>query len=371
LRGWLLTFCLMTLFIMSTMPLLAAAENKVVIVAIPRLMLEDISERTPNLLEFVRTSAVGMMTQSRLGSPVRIYQAWNSGMSLRPSRSGPLFMDAAEIYRGQPVAQLYRALTGFSISSDGAVHIGFPQLYQINSSNAAYLGRVGALLHEASLKTAAIGNCDIDTLDTLDRSSSAMLMDDRGRIDYGAVGSGTNLKDPDFPAGTRSDPQQILTYWQSFNRLAQVILITLGDLERLEAYSNNLTEIRWNHYRRLTLNRYDRLFGELLKQIDGEKTLTVLFTTLPPSRERRRTENAAAPVIIHGPDFDRGLLTYDWNWQKGHVSANDSAVTVLHFLGIAKPSRFDGAELRRVPGDWKRLLLNRVKFPLGFFQELA
>ena len=361
-------FWTILLFIVFSMPLLAAAENRVVIIAIPRLILEDVTERTPHLLRFIRTSSTGLMTTPNLRTPEQIYHTLNAGTVLRVNQTGTLLMDATESYRGQSVGHLYTVLTGFSASSEAAVHIGFPQLYQLNPPEVAEdLGSFGSLLHGAGLKTAVIGNCDTETLD---RSNAALLMDKHGLIDYGAVGGRTNRADLDFPAGFRTDSTQILADWRKFNQRAQVILVTLGDLERLESYDNNLSEERWSQFRRSALLRYDALFGSLMRQINSSTTLTVLLSTMPPQREQAQGMKRITPLIFHGPGFGAGLLTSAWNLRKGYISYHDSTATILHFLGIPKPAGFRGALLHQASGDWKRLI-HQSGVLFGFLQRVS
>lgn len=333
-----------------------SSQRRVVIFEIPRFLLEEISPRYPALYHFVSQGAAGVLT-TVLPDPVtpeKMYLAFNSGASLKtPGADSGLFFDVAEEYQGMPAGDLYRSLTGHKPFPARAVYLGLAKLFQINEAKSwAIIGQMGNLLQRHGFQTAVIGNADADVVD---RSAALMLMDDKGRITYGAVGQETLQADHQFPFGFRSNLAKLWEKWRQVKDKAGVVLISLGDLERLERYRNYLSEERYASFRRRVLADYDRFLAKLLPEINPAVTLTALFTAMPPRPlEKRGDANNTRlnPLVLSGPGFQQGLLFSDATRRPGIVTVSDLAVTIFHFLGIDDYEYWSGRPLRTTPGGW-------------------
>jgi hypothetical protein len=350
----LIRICWIALFLLTaSLPLAAETKKQVLIIDIPRLVFEDIND-TPNLNGFLAGGAVGLVTV-----PVepltfeKVYLGFNSGTQLRtPSQDGLLIFNATEEYRHLPAGELYQALTGYRTGDQGGVHLGLAKIIQLNTGSAfRNVGRFGWLLHQNSLRTAAIGNADAEQPN---RSGALLLMDEKGRIDLAALGKETLKRDPGFPFEQVSDEDQIFAYWLKFKKEADVIVITLGDFERLERFAPYLNEERWGFYRRTIIERYDRLLGRLQATIDHDSTLTMLFTGVG-SQRITKTENKLMPVAIAMPGLAPGIIYSPSTRKPGVISLYDLPATIFKFLGIKKSGRFNGQNLRSIPGDWQRV----------------
>jgi hypothetical protein len=326
--------------------------KNILIIDVPRLTLSEITSDYPNLLKFVKNGTTAVMT-TPLAEPValdQIYFSFNSGTQVKAAEENYLLFDYSEEYRGVPAGTLYHSLSGYRASATGIVHLGLNKLIQLNSKDISpNIGLFGELLHQSGIKTAAIGNADADLIS---RCGALLLMDRKGRLDYGAIGEESNKADPQFPFGIRSDNDQIFAAWMDFRNKTSVISITLGDLERLERFSLYLTNPQWNLYRRQVLRNYDILLGRFLHQIDFSCTLVMIFTAQAPLRDAGPGERLA-PVIIKGPGFNGGLLYSGSTRKPGIITCYDLPITLLHYLNVPKSRYFSGHILSQIPGDWR------------------
>lgn len=346
----------LVLFSLITYISVAAQPRKqVLIIDIPRLTFEDLNN-TPNFINFLKNGAVGLMTVPVMDpvTPEKVYLGFNSGTQLKPiPEESLLILDVKEEYKQLPAGELYHSLTGYRATSNGGVHLGLAKLIQQNPGVLTQnVGRLGWQLRRNSYRTAVIGNADADYPN---RGGALLLMDDKGQIDLAALGRETLKIDPNFPYESITDEERILFYWEEFKKSADVIVITLGDLERLERFGLYLNDERWDFYRRLVMKRYDRLLGKLQSTIDSGSTLTILFTGIPPQRKAKIGEKLM-PTVINGPKFKPGIIYSHSTRKAGVIAEYDLPATILKFLGIKKTGRFNGQSLESVPGDWRQVV---------------
>ena len=352
------------------------SKRQVVIIDLPRFDLAEVSNHYPNLLRLVQGSSAGIMS-TPLAEQVTgdmVYLAFNSGSQLKTDEEANRFFNASENIQGFQAGRLYKTLTGFNVSPNNGVNLGLARLIQLNSSTIVKnIGLFGKILHKNDLKTGVIGNSDADILN---RSSAMLLMDPKGIVDFSAAGPETTLKDPLFPYETRTDIEKVLAVYKDLKNKADVIVITLGDMERLERFSFYLNENRWRFYREQVLRNYDKLLGGLIAEIHANETsrrvstLIMIFSPMPSARNTR-DNTKLNPVLIAGPGFGSGILFSTSSRRTGIVTCYDLPATILNFLNIGTRS-FSGHNLRSVPGKWtainpelKNLVRNYVvRWPL-------
>jgi hypothetical protein len=355
LRSRIIRFFLIFILVMaafSNFKLAAETEKRVLIIDLPRFTFDDISKSCPNLLQFARTGGVAVMT-TPLQEPVtveKVYFGFNSGTQVKTAEESLWMFDVGENFNGVPVGTLYQTLTGKTAPVDGAVQIGIGKISLLNSTStdSENIGLFGRLLHQNAIKTAAIGNADADLVN---RCGSAMVMDENGQLDLGAVGPETLEGDPQFPYGFRTDLEKVYSVWQEFQKQAQVTVITLGDLERIERFSVYLSDSRWQFYRKQVLLKYDRLLGRFLKEIDFDSTMVILFSALPP--KKGLLGERLTPAIIKGPGFKPGLLFSRSTRKPGLITYYDLSATALKFLDVNRLRYVNGRGLESTPGDWR------------------
>jgi hypothetical protein len=364
------------------MPSQAEGPRQVLILDIPRLTLDDLRE-APVFQRLFSKGSVGIMTSANQTMALsQVYLEFNSGLLLTIDETGgssALVLDTAEDYRGIPAGAAFHTLSGNRANGAGAVYVGLPKLRRLNAPDvASQIGRFGELLTERGIRTAAIGNADTDILN---RSGALLLIDEAGRLDQAALGRETVTPDPVSPYGIRTDIDSVFTYWKRFRTENGVIVLTLGDLERLERFRPNLTDIDAEVYRLRIVAGYDRLLEELLQEVNLKSTLLVVFSALPPRRDPL-VENEPyrlTPICLAGPDFGAGLLRSGGTRRDGLFGAEDLPLTLLQFLAPQSRPILPGRLLRTVPGDWRqlaalgpRLITNyEVRWPLlsvyGYF----
>mgnify|MGYP002410464504 CR=1 FL=1 len=331
----------------------AEPKKQVLIIDIPRLTFEDIYD-TSHLKDFLNDGAVGLVTVPVTDpvTPEKVYLGFNSGAQLKPlPEESLLILNADEQYKKLPAGELYQSLTGYQPARNGGVHLSLAKIIQLNPGPISRnVGHLGWRLHRNSFRTAAIGNSDADIPN---RGGALLVMDEKGQVDLTALGKETLTIDPDFPFEMVTDETKILSYWQAFKKEADVIVITLGDLERLEKFGLFLTDQRWSFYRRSVMDRYDRLFGKLRSTIDFQSTLTLIFTGIPPQRKAKIGEKLM-PAALKGPGFKPGIIYSHSTRRAGVITEYDLPATILKFLGINKSGRFNGQSLESFPGDWRQ-----------------
>lgn len=356
---FLFIFCFIAWISMIPGPLAARTPNQVLILDIPRFDLSEISgpenERMfPNLVKLAETSGVGIMTTA-LSEPLtldRIYLSINSGNQLKSPPEGYTIYNAVEEVKHQKAGDLFWNLTGIKAPAESALNMQLSLLEQANDNAIqSSLGLFGKLVHQNGFKTAAIGNADADIPN---RYGAAMIMDENGIIDLGAVGPETMMQDPDFPFGKRTDPDKIVSYWRDFKDKAQVILITCGDLQRLERFEGYLGQKRWEFYRKEVLRNYDQLLGRIIRETDFRRTLLAVFSALPPVKEQT-LGSRLSPLIIKGPDFKGGVLYSGSTRKAGIITSYDLPVTMLNFLNINSRGLYNGTVIKVTPGKWREI----------------
>ncbi len=346
------------LFIFGGTNLHARTERSVLLIDIPRLDLAEVGPDLPNFQHFLNRGAVGIRT-SPLPNPVTpeaTYLSFNSGSELKIPADGYRFYDADEMIDGQTAGQLYHNLLGQPVKPSNGVTPDLQLLiekYQFPKT----LGRFGKVLRRHHIGTAVIGNADGEFLD---RVSAAMLMDETGKVDWSRLGSETLQADPQFPYGNRTNTAAVLTFWRSCRTQAGVVLITLGDLERIQQFGRFLSESRRQYYRKLAMREYDRLLGKLLTERSPE-TLMVLFSAVPPEQSVLGATRMT-PVVLQGPGFQGGILVSGSTRRLGLITLEDLPVTILSYLQIKSRGLYRGDQLGQTPGDWRLIPKQQQRF---------
>jgi hypothetical protein len=341
----------------SYSPAGAAGPNskQVVIIDFPRLIFTDLIPAYPVLNRLARTGTVGILAARHSGivTPEKAYLSLNSGKQLWAGEDSRLIFGNSEIYNGMAAGELYRSLTGYRPNPGGASYLGMPKTIKLNQKNEPVpeIGLIGKIFNENFVKTAVIGNAD--TAEYPNRTGAILVVDDQGLIDLAAIGPETNVNDPGFPSGLRSDPEKLLIYYKQLATRARVLVVSLGDLERVERYRDYFTESRWAYFRKQALRRYDQFLGKLLAQIDPAQTMVVLFSAISP--EVKDESQKLNPLIIRSPDLKPGVIYSSSTRRNGLLTGPDLFAKIFSFLGIPDPPGFTGRTLRSVPGNWRQM----------------
>ncbi len=354
--------------IIAPAPAESAPDRKqVVLIDLPRFDLAEISAEYPRISQMLSTAATGLIAFPGAAplTPEQVYLFFNSGTIIKLPRQSDGLYNAGEAVGYGSAGQYYQMSTGRPVPSASGVNLNLFKIIAVNGElETTFLGGFGAAIHRLGFQTAAIGNADTDRAN---RSGAALVMDGDGLIDWSAVGAETLYRDKDFPYGIRTDPDAVLRYYRLFRERSEAMVITLGDLERVESYGQFLEKGRRSDFRTLVLRDYDRLLGRIMDETDFRTTLLIFFTCLPPEKEGRMS-TGLTPVALKGPGFDSGVLYSATTRQSGLITYQDlrsAAIKYLHGRAELMPVRQRAGDWREVQRNQSGLVTNySVRWPL-------
>ncbi|MGE5450020.1 MAG: hypothetical protein ACM3PA_01425, partial [Methanomassiliicoccales archaeon] len=238
----LLVMCLILIALFGLTNVSQAADNppaKVYLFVIDKLSIDDINRAdTPHLYDLAHQGAVGLQSNRTLGSGTTEDGALTIGAG-NLAQAGYLHILAYNVNstvpgRNQTAGQLYQNLTGNQVGKSSVVLVNLPQLQQLlaEANVNTQLGALGEVLRKQGLKVSVIGNGDING--ELSRMAAVIGMDARGRVALGDVGTRTSTKATDSFVTTQTNYPFILRNLPNLSAGAQLIIIELSNLARLE-----------------------------------------------------------------------------------------------------------------------------------------
>lgn len=340
--------------------------KKVLLIDIPRLSFNDIAqEDCPKLNHLFDQGSVGIMALPVDDpiTPAKVYYELNSANKIRVIEEGSYIFNTTEVFRDMKAGDLYQALTGYRETEFSGVNIGLAKMLSANPGIPGQnIGLLGDILRRNHIKTAVIGN--LDPAETnFNRSNAALLIDRKGYLDYSALSSETLQIDSLIPPGFRNDSTAIINQWDRFSSKADIIQITLGDLERINEFRTLLSVERFFDHRRSIINHYDNLIHDLLQKVDLNSTLVIIFSIVGP--DNVPTSKRINPVlIVANGQFKKGILASNSTRRNGIITGYDIISTSLMHLGIDPKEYPRGRTLRTIPGNWHQL--QKETFDLSF-----
>ncbi|MGI6609006.1 MAG: hypothetical protein ACOX4G_00590 [Limnochordia bacterium] len=242
-----------------------------------------------------------------------------------------LALDASELFQGLEAGAAFTALTQQAPVQDGVMVLSLPQLQRANTfaTSEAGVGWLGRQLREKGLSVALVGNSD--TLDNTRRPSALIAMDEEGRIPLGNVSKELFRTDPEWPFGRRTD-YEALSETLSRYRHVDLLAIELGDLARLDAYRDRISEQQWQRWRRRAVQEMGEFITKLL-----QKWKTPLLVVAPTPRADRLTAGHwLAPALLVEPRTQPGLLS-SRNTRRAGIAVNIELAAVVLALVEGNP----------------------------------
>lgn len=344
-------------FLFSGAEVRAAPPRQVVVLLVDALSPAELADPAwANVRRAAGRGAVGLMS-SRAGGPhtaPSAYLTLAAGERVRAPALAGLTLAAYESYGLTAVRTLYATLRG-EPAGGAALFLGAAQVWAAVPSTT-----VGRVLAEAGLGTAAIGNADTFSggIHEHRRLGALLAADERGVIPYGDVGTGTLAFDPGWPFGWRTDYDATWRAFQEAAADAHLLVVELGDLARLDAYADWLTEEQRRRLRRETLERVDEFVGRLLLWLEEGDRFFLLLSPSPPREALQRgfllTPVVAAPLEA-GAGASPGLVRSATTRRAGLITNLDIAPTVLAALGL-EPTR-GGTPVQAAPPEavWREV----------------
>lgn len=319
--------------------------NRFVVLVVDQIQLNDLNK--PELANFkylLQTrGAVALMNTTTGGGAIPDNTFATIGASSRAVGTGSSqSFNTSETIKEHAVADIYERRNQIrDISPYQVVNLSVAQTKNLNQDKhyQVNIGEIGEILHKAGLKTAVIGNSDMPPEEpnfssyVYNRQSVAMIMDNRGVVDYGDVSNNILVADRKAPFGIRTDQNKLLQLFKDHYRKSKVLVIDFGDTSRVAAYSPVLSNQMSTEQLHLALKRADGFLGELLKVVNLDKDYLMVVTPTP-SETSKEQGNTLTPLVLAGPGIGSDLLTSGTTHRPGIVTNTDIGATILHYLGL-------------------------------------
>lgn len=300
----------------------ADGQKQVLLVLINRLTVAE-AARMPEWQSLAAQGAAGLMNTNTAGKPASDsgYATLALGVPAALEEGELVVRNADEPAFDLPLSQVPQGETAVWIPS-------MQKLLQGEDLRryAASYGSFGEKLRERGLKAAVLGSGDRGREQ---RRPAALLTADRtGRTALGDVGGRLLAPDAARPYGIRTNYQALWRTYEELAPQAAFVVLDLGDLDRLEAYKENLRPERYQELEKQTLGEIDRF----LKIAAGRAGPDVLVIAAVPSAG---DEERLAPLLMAGGGTQPGtVLTSATTRRAGLISNVDILPTAARHLGL-------------------------------------
>lgn len=329
---------------------------RVTLVVINRLSLEDLlAVDDSSLTALAARGGIGLMN-TRTGGGLTAENAYTSlggGARLVGGADAKMSLPAHGAYRGEKAGDIYRRRTGLEPPAGSIVVLDIENIKANNlaSVNTQRVGVIGEAIREGGQAAALIGNADTHEYQ---RWAALIAMDSRGQVPMGNVEPELNKLDPEFPTGRRTDGDALWQEYLRFRPQASLIVVDLGDTDRVEEKRRQLAPARYRSSRQAALKAADEFLGRLLQEADIDQEWVLVVSPLPTGEDTARGR-LLTPVIAAGPGLAPGLLVSGTTRRPGVTANYDIAPSILSWLGLPMPKGLPGA-----------LLTSTDKLPRGY-----
>lgn len=364
-----LLFILVSILICMAISGVSADQHAPVVVVVANdLSLDDLISAGPNVRGLITHGAVGLVNtglQHKTELDIR-YLAMGAG--IRSDAAGDAvtlgdavtFCDAAEMVGTRNAGEMYASQTGRTARAGSVVCLGFTRLLRANEQPAfrvESIGMVGDAFHKAGLRTAVIGNSD--TPDQLIRRAPLLAMDRYGMVDSGVVGASTLKVDPHSPCGVSDNLEAMSALTHKFLADHALVVIELGDLNRLESMQPALSDAAYQKYRALGIRSLDTLVGRMLPDIERRRATLLICT--PCRTQSKGYWSNLSPALMYKPGGQAGLLISATARTRGLISNIDIGPTIIHAAGLDVPEFVTGRPAMATPSDYAVEHLQRLE----------
>lgn len=351
------------------------AKPKVVLILTNGTTLEEYSaDNTPHIYNLMKKGSTALMNTRPAGSrnTPNAYATIGAGIHVVSSGFAGDAFNTGDT-DGISAGISYIARTGMEPPKEGVVTLGISQIMRANEAADIMYGpgRMGDVLNAAELKTAVVGNGDIE--DEFNRDVVTIAMDKWGRVDYGDVSRDLLVKVPHSALGYQTDYEKLYSRFIEMYGKADFIVVETGDTYRAEELADSVFPEIMAGEKRIALSKADAFVGRVLESVDLENTM-IIVTSPHPSKAGLKINNYMTPLIVYGggaepsgaepggtnsqqvqgardgrKTFDAGFLTSGTTRRQGVVANTDIFPTVLEFFGLDIPAGTEGRVLETVP----------------------
>lgn len=314
----------------------------VYMIMVDKLWINDINaDSTPELYKLTEKGAVGLASNRTL----RSHNTEDSCLTIgagnlaRAYDNGLMGFNRGETVpkHKQTAAELYWHLTGIDPGLNACLLTDLPEIL-VNTSQEnvnTIPGVLGENLRRSGKTVCVLGNGD--SAAEMLRSAVAVGMDANGLVALGDVGPNTYITSVDSFASLETNYPYLQKKVKEYRGQADVIIIDLSDLARLEKADLPLPEIGAAQKQR-TLKNIDDFIGNIINQVNPERDLLLVLSS-SPSREQLLLKDSFTAVIAYGQGYRNAMLSSGATRRSYVVANTDIAATVLNFFGIKDYSR--------------------------------
>lgn len=330
----------------------AEQTGSVVLVVTDRMSIYDINDELTGFNKIINEGAVGLLNNNTAGriTPENAYVTIGAGAHALGNNYGNMAFQRDIKLEDGLAADIYRQRTGITPPEDSIVHLGLARIMQLNSTlpRTIEVGALSRTLHQAGHKTAVFGNTDFDK--DPGRLAVCIAMDNNGIVDYGKIDHEILNIDHSFPGGKRTDYK---TLWQEVSNALgkyQLIVVQLGDIERLYKQRNDMFSSVYQQYYQQELKNVDNFLQKLTTTMGKEDLLMVISPT--PDQLQMDEKKMLTPVMMWSKGGQQqGLLISGTTKHPGIVMSTDIAATILSHHDISVDSTITGRAMYATPLD--------------------
>jgi hypothetical protein len=351
----LVVFLLVALTSMSPAHAADSTVRRFLIVSYPATTWERLrATAPPTLLGLLREGAVASTSLRTIGpstSPGEGYVSMGAGNRAGVEDAiGGLALPPPAAYEGDAAVQVFERRCGCSSESAAVLQVGMPR---INKQNDGYLygAKPGALadaLRAAGHRTAVVANADQEfgsVGDGVHREAALAMVDHEGRVPYGSVGPQLVVKDPAAPFGVRMDEKATADAVRVAWKDADVVLLEMSDLARVEAYTGVASDTAIEAERATAMKRADDLLARVLEDVDLTRDQVLV---VGPNGPRGGAQLSITGLV--GKGVDAGRARSATTRRAGFVTLPDVAPTVLGAFGLDLPDSMAGTAITSAGG---------------------
>jgi hypothetical protein len=312
------------------------------IILIDKLSINDIDPvSTPETYRLTQQGAVGLASNRTLRghNTIDCSLTLGAGNLARGYLNGLLGFNHDEMVpeRNKTARHLYQNLTGINAAESALLMVNYPeiQIGMIKENVNTVPGALGEVLRVNQLKVCVLGNGDMGTEKM--RAGIAVGMDGRGQVPMGDVGPAVNTLSPQSYLMQETNYEYISEEIKKYHSRADLIIVDLSDLSRLQKADTALPEILQRE-RKILLGKIDQIVSQIKQQMNPQHDL-LFIAGISPSAESIEKKDNFTPVLVYGKGYSAGILTSATSRRDYIVANTDVAPTVLHFFNLKDEQR--------------------------------
>lgn len=323
--------------------------QSVTVISIPGFSFAHLenADLTPQFKRLVDEGSIGAMNLRTAGSDTlaNSYATLAAGRRVTVPQPEP-FYQLNETLQGRPVSAWISERIGITPRS-GTV---FPNLVPFAEKNQVGAMRVqqivlGEVLRQAGLGTAVWGNADWG--EERVRFAPFLSMNRDGHTVEAAVDDRVLVAAKGFPFGVKTNYAYVLD--EVRHTAAELRVVELGDLYRLQREAAKMTEQRVKAVEREILKEVDRFLQQFLTTLSPGDVVWIISPYTQQSYPKYKSQ--LAPAICYREGQDGGIMFSPTTRRIGIIANIDFAPTVLETFQIPKPAWMDGQPITVTNGE--------------------